>query len=135
MPAGKMIRSSSRKLSASPSSVSPVPPSSRHRKQRETHLLQLDAHPLVALVTHVKVALAAADVADLLVLVQVLVEEGFDLLLVDVAHLLRADGDFVAVAVSPLGGQGVDARQLRHAEVQHAQLAQLVNAEAPARVV
>lgn len=35
----------------------------------EVVLLQLDAHPLVALVPHVEVALAAPDVPNLLVLV------------------------------------------------------------------
>lgn len=35
----------------------------------EVVLLQLDAHPLIALVPHVKVALAASDVPNLLVLV------------------------------------------------------------------
>lgn len=76
---------------------------------KNTHLLELNAHPLVALGAHVEVSLAVADVADLLVLVEVLVEEHADLALVGVAHLGGRDDDLVAVLVVAL------ARQLVHA--------------------
>ena len=74
-------------------------------------LLEPDADPGVALGPHVEVAGAVADVPDLFVLVQVLVEERLHFGLVDVAHGLRRDGDFIAVPVAALLGELVDGRQ------------------------
>ena len=104
-------------------------------KDQQVVLLELDAHPVFVPRPHVKVALAAADVADLLVLVQVLVEEHLDLVLVDVAHLFGRHGDLIAVLVAPLGGQLVDALEAGEAVVQDAEPAELILAHGPARVV
>lgn len=100
-----------------------------------TYLLQVDPHPLVAAAADVEVAGAVADVADLLVLVQVLREEVLDLLLVDVAHLLRAHGDLVAVAVPPLLGQLIHRRQRRVPRVRHAHGGQVGLAQGAAAVM
>lgn len=95
-------------------------------KDDEVVLFQLDAHPLVALVAHVKVALAAADVANLLVLVQVLVEEHLDLVLVHVAHLLRRHDNLVAVLVAAVGSQDINLAGRGQVVVQHAQAGQRI---------
>ena len=78
------------------------------RKNNQIILTQPNAHPLILLPTHIKVSLPIANVSNLLVLMQMLTEECFHFLLVDVAHSLRRDADFVAVLVAALGGQGVD---------------------------
>ena len=101
----------------------------------KTYLLEVDANPVVALVAHVEVSVPVADVPDLLVLVQVLVEEGLDLGLVDVAHLLGRHGDLVPVLVAPLAGQLVDLLEVAHAVVQHAEGLEVVDADRGARVV
>lgn len=77
------------------------------RQDDQIVLRQPDAHPLVLLAADVEVALAVADVPDLLVLVEVLGEEHLHLVLVHVAHGLGRDGHLVAVLVSALRGQGV----------------------------
>ena len=71
-------------------------------------LLEPDTHPLVALGPDVEIPGPIADIADLLVFVQMLVEEHFDFGFVDVAHGGGGDGDFVAVRVGAGGGEGVD---------------------------
>lgn len=98
-------------------------------------LLEADAHPLVGGVADVKVARAAAHVADLLVLVQVLVKKALDLGLVDVAHGGRRDLDLVAVAVAAVGGQLVDVGNVGDAVVQDAEALQGVDVDLLAGVV
>ena len=106
-----------------------------HNINTITYLLQVDPYPLIVAAADVKVAGAVTDVADLLVLVQVLGEEALDLLLVDVAHLLGAHGDLVAVAVPPLLGQLVHRRQRRVPRVGHAHGGQLSLAQGAAAIV
>lgn len=84
-------------------------------------LHQLDAHPLVLLATDVKVSLTVPDVADFLVLVEMLVEEHLHLLLVHIAHGLGGHGDLIAVLVSALGGQGIDVLDFRAVLVENTQ--------------
>ncbi len=67
-----------------------------------THLLKRNPHPLVVFAPDIKEALPVANVADLLVLVQMLMEKHLHLLLVDGAHLLGRHGDLITVLVSPL---------------------------------
>ena len=76
------------------------------RHDHEITLFERNAHPVVLLAAHIKVSAAVDDVADLFVLVQVLVEEGFDLLLV-VGECGGRDGDFVAVLVGAFGCDAV----------------------------
>lgn len=62
-------------------------------------LLQSDTNPFVTLISYVEEASSVANISDLLILVQVLVEEGLDLFLVDVAHFLWGDGYHIAILV------------------------------------
>jgi len=78
------------------------------RENNQIILTQSNAHPLILLPTNIKVPLPIANVPNLLVLMQMLTEERLHLFLVDVAHSLRRDADFIAVLVAALGGQGID---------------------------
>lgn len=105
------------------------------RQDNQVVLLEANAHPFVRGVAHVKVASTTAHVADLLVLVQVLVEEALDLGLVDVAHRGRRDLDLVAVAVAAVGRQLVDVGNVGDAVVQDAEALQGVVVDLLAGVV
>lgn len=72
------------------------------RKNNQIALLKPDPHPIITLTPDVEEPCTIKNVPDLFILMQVLVEEAFDLLLVDVAHLLRRDGDFIPVLVVAL---------------------------------
>ena len=79
------------------------------RQHQQIPLLQPNPYPaLVAHLPDVEIPRAVEDVADLLVLVHVLGEEGGDLGLVHGAHGRGRDGDGVAVLVAARGGQGVE---------------------------
>ena len=78
---------------------------------------EMDADPALVFSSYVKIALAVADVANLLVLVKVLVEEGLDLFLVDCAHLFRRDKDLVTVSVASFLGEFVHAIEFGYAIV------------------
>lgn len=95
------------------------------RQDDQIILDKLDANPLVALVAHVKVPGTIANVPDLLVLVQVLVEELAHLRLVDGPHLLGRDDDLVPVLVAALRRQGVYALDIWEPEVKDADLFKL----------
>lgn len=105
------------------------------REDNEVVLSKVDAHPGILLAPDIKVALATADVANLFVLMQVLVEKGLDLFFVDGAHLLRRDKDFVAVLVAAVLRQLVHARNIGDVVVQDAQLGQVLFRDSLARVV
>lgn len=66
-------------------------------------LLQPNPHPIVLLAPNIKIPTSTQNIANLLVLVQVLVEEVLDLLLVARQQRGR-DLDLVAVLVRALGG-------------------------------
>ena len=83
--------------------------------------LKPDANPIVVLAADVKVAAAITDVPDLLVLVQMLVEEGLDFVLV-VGQQRRGDGDLVAVLVATRGSEGVDVGYVWVVEVEDTEL-------------
>jgi hypothetical protein len=101
----------------------------------EIVLIELDADPVVVAAAYVEEAAAVEDIADLLILVQVLVEEHAHLLLIHVAHLLGRDDDLVAVLVRALGGEPVDVGDIREVEMQDAQLGQVVRTDLAAGVV
>ena len=78
------------------------------RQNNQIILSEANPHPLVLAVPHIKVPLPVTDIADLLVLMQMLGEEHLHLALVGVAHGRRRHGHLVAVLVAALGGQRVD---------------------------
>jgi hypothetical protein len=98
-------------------------------------LLELDPNPVIVLAPHVKVSLAASNVADLLILVKMLIEEHFDLVLVDIAHLLRRDDDLVAVLVATLLCHLVHTIELGKTVIEDAQLLQSVDIDLAPRIV
>ena len=73
-------------------------------------LFHPNPHPLVALYTtsHVKEAFSVENIADLLILVEVFVEEHADLFFIDIAHAFGGDGDLVTVLIGALGCYFVD---------------------------
>lgn len=79
------------------------------RQHDQIPLLEPHPHPpIVPPAPHVEIPSALEYIADLLVLVQVLLEELLDLGLVHGTHFVRRDGDLVAVFVGPLVREGVD---------------------------
>ena len=78
------------------------------REDEHVPRLRKDADPLVVLVADVEVALAVEDVADLLVLVDVLAEEHVYLLVVRGSHDAGRDGDLVAVGIVARSGDGLE---------------------------
>lgn len=68
----------------------------RHNSQ--ISLLQSESDPIITLAPHIKVTCSIEDISDLLIFVEVLVEEDFDLFLV-VGESGGRDSDFVAVLV------------------------------------
>lgn len=105
------------------------------RQNDHVVLLQPDAHPVVVLAAHVKVAGAVADVSDLLVLVQMFVEEGFYFVFVHGAHGVRRHGDLVSVLVVTLFGDGVDRRHFGAVIVQNAQAGEVRGLDVVAGIV
>lgn len=80
------------------------------RQHQQIALLAPDPHPpTVSLFSHIEVSRSAKDIPYLFVLVHVLVEERLYLIFVDGAHRLRGDGDFIAMGVTALSREGVDA--------------------------
>ena len=98
-------------------------------------LVQLHAHPLIVLAPHIKVSLTVPNVANFLVLVQVLVEEHLDLILVDIAHLLGRHKYLVPVLVPALSCQLIDTLQGREMIVKYTEFAQVIDRDLAARIV
>lgn len=88
------------------------------RQHNQIILLEPDPDPIVALAADVKVAGAVGNVANLLVLVQVLVEKTLDLVLV-VGQRGRRHANLVAVPVLARLCDFVDALHRRARVVQH----------------
>lgn len=81
------------------------------RHNHKIALLKPQAHPIVILAPDIKVSSTTQNVADLLVLVQVFVEESLHLLLIAGKQLGR-NLNLVAVLVVALGSDLVDAVQV-----------------------
>jgi hypothetical protein len=111
----------------------PVIDARRHNHQ--IVLIERDPHPLIPPATHIEKAAPIHDIANLLVLVQVFLEESPDLLLVHTAHGGRRNRNLVAVPVAPRGRDGVYIVDGRVVEVQDAEAGQVFRADAAARVV
>ena len=78
------------------------------RQDDQIILAQPNPNPFIFLTPDIKVTLSVADIANLLVFMQMLAEERLYFLLVDVAHGLWRNADFIAVLVSALRGNGID---------------------------
>lgn len=96
--------------------ISRKPVVNPRRHNHQIALLQPQPHPRIVLTPHIKVSAASQNVPNLLVLVQVLVEESFDLLLVT-GEEGRRNLNLVAVLVAALGGDLVHAVQVVREEV------------------
>ena len=83
-------------------------------------LLKPDPDPVVPFTPDIKVTRSVQDVPDLLILVQMLMEERFDLFLVNVTHLLRAYGNLIPILVVPGCGNLVNTRHLGNTVVDDA---------------
>jgi hypothetical protein len=82
------------------------------RQNNQIALLKPYPHPLIPLAPDIKVPRSIPYVPDLLVFVKMLIEEHFHLGLVDFAHGGRGDGDFIAVLVVAVAGEGVDGGEI-----------------------
>ncbi len=98
-------------------------------------LFQPDAYPIVPFVSHVEEAVAVEDVSDLLVFVKMLVEEHPHFVFVDIAHLLRRDGNFISVLVAAVSGNRVDLVYRRTAVVEYTEVTQVVAIDKSPRIV
>ena len=78
------------------------------RQDDQIVLAQPNPNPFVLLAPNIKVTLSIADIANLLVFMQMLTEERLYLLLVDVSQGLWRNADLIAVLVSALRGYGID---------------------------
>jgi hypothetical protein len=104
-------------------------------KNEEVVLFHSNAYPLVILTADIKVSSAVADVADLLIFMEVLIKECFDLLLIDVTHSLWGDCDLVSILVSPLNRKSIHSLHTIKPIVVDAELGKVVGPNRTARVV
>lgn len=105
------------------------------RQDDQVIFFELDANPLVAFVAHIKVAIAVADVANLLIFVQVLAKETLHLGLVGITECLGRDLDLVAVLVTTFNGQLVGICHIGDVVVEDAETLESVGADGLARVM
>lgn len=71
-------------------------------------LLHLNPHPIIILAAHIEEPSAIQNVPNLLVFVQMFVEKYLNLLLVDIAHLLRRNCNLVTILIVALLRYGID---------------------------
>lgn len=105
------------------------------RQDDEIILLDTDTHPLVLDAADIEEAVSVQDVADLLVLVQVLLEKGLHFLLIDGAHLLRGDDDLIAVLVAAFLRKGIDLSNVGATTVEDTKRGQVGFVHGAARVM
>lgn len=98
-------------------------------------LLQPNPDPVVILASDIEITGPVADVPNLLVLMEMLAEEHLDLVFVDGAHGGGRDGDFIAVLVVAVFGDGVDGRDRGAMVVENAERGEVAGGDFPARVV
>lgn len=82
-------------------------PNPRRQHQQISPLQPHPDPPLIPVLPHIEISRAREAVADFFVFVHVLGEEGADLVVVDGAHGVGGDFDFVAVEIASGGGEGV----------------------------
>lgn len=71
-------------------------------------LLQPYANPFITLTPYIEEPSPISNISDLFILMQMLIEEHLYFLLVNIAHLLRRDRDYIAILVASLCGELVD---------------------------
>ena len=91
------------------------------RQDNQVILLKPDSHPVIILTSDIEVASTVANVSDLFVFVEVLIEEHFHFVFVDCAHGGGRDGDFIAVLVLALSGNCVHRGDFGAVVVEHTQ--------------
>lgn len=105
------------------------------RKNQQIILDQTNAHPVIILATNIKEPFPVQNIPNLLVLMQMLMEKRLYFFLVNVAHFLGRDGDFVAVFVAAVAGESVDVGDLRALAVDDAEGFEVAGVDFAARVV
>jgi hypothetical protein len=105
------------------------------RHDHQIILVQLDPHPVVILVAHIKVSSSIHNVSNLLVFVKMLIEEHLDLAFVLVSHGRRGNGDYVSVLIATRSRERVDILNRRVVEVSNAELGEIFLRNFTARVV
>ena len=105
------------------------------RQDDQVTLLKPNPDPVIALAPDVKVTCAIENISNLLVLMQMLAKERLDLFLVNVAHLLRADGHLIPVLVVARCSDLVNARDFGNMMIDDAQFLQIVWVDGATRIV
>jgi hypothetical protein len=105
------------------------------RQDEQIVLLELNTDPVVVFASNVEIPLAAPDISDLFIFVEMLVEEGLDFFFVNVAHLLWRDIDFIPVLIAPLLGKLVYAREVGEVVVVNSQFAERIDIDGAAGIV
>lgn len=80
------------------------------RQDDQITLLKPNPNPVVSLTPDIKVTRTVKNVANLLVLMQMLTEESLHFFLVNVAHLFGANGNLISVLVVARCGNLVNPR-------------------------
>ena len=86
----------------------------------------MNPDPFISLASDIEESSTITDVSDLLVLMQVLIEEHLDLFLVDIAHLLWGNGDYIAVLVASLQSKLIDICLVGESVVENAKLREVL---------
>lgn len=105
------------------------------RRAWRHYLLNTDTNPSVIGASDVKEPLTVANITNFLILVQMLVEEGFNLFLIDLAHLLWRHNNLVSVPIAAVRSQLVDPIQIRDLVVKDTKLLQIFDGNLLARVM
>jgi hypothetical protein len=91
--------------------ISSKPMINPRRHNHQIALLQPQPYPSIILAPHIKIPATAQNIPNLLILMKMLVEEGFHLFFV-AGQQVGGDFDLVAVLVVALGGDFVDGVQV-----------------------
>jgi len=91
------------------------------RQDNQVVFLKPDSHPVIILTSDIEVASSVANVSDLFVFVEVLIEEHFYFVFVDCAHGVGRDSDFIAILVLALSSDGIHGGDFGAVVVEHAQ--------------
>jgi hypothetical protein len=95
------------------------------RQDDQIILLQPNSHPLILGISNIKESVPIKYIPDFFILVQVLVEKHLYFLLVDDAHFVGGDGDFISILVGALLSDIVDGRDTGAAMVEDTELGEV----------